>query len=86
MYYNGVVPVRKYGFGFGFGFRVHTNPGQSGVLGSTGSYGWGGAANTVFWIDPSEALFGILMTQIETDELHHVRNLFRTLVYQALID
>jgi CubicO group peptidase (beta-lactamase class C family) len=84
--YNGVIPERVHGFGFGLGFRVTIDPGTSQVMGSLGTYGWGGAANTVFWIDPVEDLAGILMTQIETDQIHSIRNRFRTLVYQALGD
>ena len=31
---------------------------------SIGSYSWGGAAGTLFWIDPEKELIGLLMTQI----------------------
>ena len=42
--------------GFGMGFRVTTSLGQARALSSVGEYGWGGAAQTYFWIDPAEAL------------------------------
>ncbi len=84
--YNGVVNKIVSGFGFGLGFRVMLDPGLTGVMGSPGCHGWGGAANTVFWLDPREALIGILMTQCATAGVHPVRNNFRTLVYQALVD
>ena len=29
-----------------------------------GEFAWGGAANTIFWIDPKEKMFVIWMTQV----------------------
>ncbi len=84
--YNGVINQTVPGFGMGLGVRVMTNPGLTGVMGSMGSYGWGGWANTVLWIDPQEELIEIFMTQCITDNVHPIRNDFRTLVYQALVD
>ena len=74
------------GFGFGLGFRMMLNVGLSGIMGSAGCHGWGGVANTVFWIDPREQLVGILMAQQVASGVHPIRNSFRTLVYQALVD
>jgi hypothetical protein len=34
------------------------------VIDSVGSYGWGGAANTRFWIDPQENLIGLPMLKL----------------------
>jgi len=31
---------------------------------SVGTYGWGGAFCTYFWVDPREELIGIVMTQV----------------------
>ncbi len=82
------LPVRN-GFplsaqGFGLGFSVTVNPALSGEYGSPGTLGWGGAANTNFWIDPQEQLIGILMTQFMPSDTYPVVNDFRTLAYQAL--
>ncbi|MXY55289.1 MAG: beta-lactamase family protein [Gammaproteobacteria bacterium] len=52
------------GFGFGLGFGVNTNPVGSGTLGSLGEYSWGGAAGTVFWVDPVEEMVVIGMIQL----------------------
>ena len=51
---------------------------------SAGSFSWGGAAATIFWIDPQEELVGLLMTQIHNNPypFHHQ---FKVLTYQALI-
>jgi CubicO group peptidase (beta-lactamase class C family) len=74
------------GFGFGLGFSVMMDIAQSGMLGSVGLHGWGGWANTHFWVDPQEQLIGILMLQYVPSGTYPVTNDFRTLVYQALID
>ncbi|MCY3839067.1 MAG: serine hydrolase [Gammaproteobacteria bacterium] len=52
------------GFGFGLGFGVNTSPVGSGTLGSLGEYSWGGAAGTVFWVDPVEEMVVIGMIQL----------------------
>jgi CubicO group peptidase (beta-lactamase class C family) len=39
--------------GFGLTFAVNPGPGKSGEPASEGSYWWGGAAGTSFWIDPN---------------------------------
>lgn len=71
--------------GFGLGVAVTIDPGVSGEIGSAGSYGWGGAAGTRFWIDPEEDLVAIFMTQSVPHQTQ-LGDQFRTLVYQALID
>lgn len=52
------------GLGFGLGFGVITDPASVGVLGSQGEYFWGGAAGTVFWIDPVEDMILVSMIQL----------------------
>ncbi len=52
------------GYRFGLGFRVLADLGQTAHIGSLGSYGWGGAYGTYFWIDPKEDMIGILMIQV----------------------
>jgi len=73
------------GLGFGLGFGVVIDPARTGVINSTGNYGWGGAAATNFWVDPQEELVGIFMTQIMMNVLPHGDE-FRVMTYQALID
>jgi len=36
---------------------------------SAGAFGWGGAAGTVTWTDPKEALAGVIMVQQPTADL-----------------
>ncbi len=52
------------GVGFGLGFSVVTDPAATGTISSQGEYAWGGAAGTIFWIDPEEELVSIAMIQL----------------------
>ncbi len=73
------------GHGFGLGFAVRTSAGMAPFPGSVGSYYWGGAAGTTFWVDPTERLFAVLMVQAPAQREHY-RVLFRDLVYAAVTD
>jgi CubicO group peptidase (beta-lactamase class C family) len=74
------------GVGFGLGVSVTLDPGRQMTLESVGTYGWGGAANTNFWIDPREGVVGILMLQYMPSETYPVVADFRNLAYQAMVD
>jgi CubicO group peptidase (beta-lactamase class C family) len=68
---------------FSLGFAVVGDLGRNGELGSVGSYSWGGAFYTSYWVDPRENLVGVFMSQgrpIDSD----ISEKFTTLVYQAL--
>lgn len=80
----GLSPVR--GCGFGLGVRVLEDVAASQRSGSVGEYGWGGAANTDFWVDPKEEIIGLFMTQFMPSDTYNARRDFRNLVYQALVD
>ncbi|NJD59683.1 MAG: beta-lactamase family protein, partial [Anaerolineae bacterium] len=80
----GITPMP--GMGFGLGYSVMMDVAQSGMMGSVGLHGWGGWANTHFWVDPREQLVGILMMQYIPSGTYQVTNDFRTAVYQAMID
>jgi CubicO group peptidase (beta-lactamase class C family) len=51
------------GVGFGMDYAVHTDPAAAGNPYGAGTYYWGGAAGTWFWIDPKNDLFFIGMIQ-----------------------
>ena len=82
--FEGIEPML--GMGFGLGFGVMLDPAHAGMMGSVGDHGWGGYAETYFWIDPCEELIAILMTQYLPSQTYPIRKEFRTAVYQALID
>jgi CubicO group peptidase (beta-lactamase class C family) len=74
------------GYRFGLGFRVLADVGQSATLGSIGSYGWGGAYGTYFFIDPKEEMFGVLMIQMTSHSHLNIRVDLQSLAEQAIID
>lgn len=65
------------------GFAVVSDLGKRGELGSVGSYSWGGAFYTSYWIDPSENLIGVFMSQVRPAD-SDISKKFSMLVYQAL--
>lgn len=51
------------GVGFGLGFATTLGEVAAGTMGA-GDFYWGGAASTIFWVDPIEDLEVIFMTQL----------------------
>ena len=47
---------------------------------------WGGAASTAFWIDPTEELYAVFMTQLLPSGVFDFRGQLRSLVYGAITD
>ena len=72
------------GVGFGLGFSVMLDPAKSQTISDIGEYGWGGAASTVFFINPKEDMFVIFLTQLLPSSTYQVRRELRSLVYSAL--
>ena len=50
-------------FGFGLGFGVNVTPPSETGFSSLGEYSWGGAAGTVFWVNPVEDIVVVGMIQ-----------------------
>jgi len=69
---------------FGLGFEVISPPGSSLVLLSDGSFGWGGAFGSLYWIDPKEELIVHFVIQLEGGSYGDIRDKFIAVVYQAL--
>jgi CubicO group peptidase (beta-lactamase class C family) len=86
MHFNGVVDQLATGIGYGLGLNVIIDNARLGTMGSAGDYGWGGNAETYFWVSPQEQLVAILLAQCQPSLSYPIRNDFRTLVYQALVD
>ena len=80
------VYIRGAGYGFGLGFGVLTDPSKSPDALSIGTFTWGGADGTIFWIDPVEDLIGILMVQINPYSHFNIRPLYSVVVAQAITD
>jgi len=74
------------GYTFGLGFMVRQGDGIAGVPGSAGEFMWAGYAGTYFWVDPKEEIVGVYMTQAPSPIRAYYRRMFKTLVYQSLVD
>jgi CubicO group peptidase (beta-lactamase class C family) len=80
------LPGRLPGEGYGLSVRVVSDPAARNTFLSKGSFGWSGAYNTHFWVDPKEKIVGILMTQTANLEIRgEVRNDFENAVMQAIV-
>ena len=80
------LPGRLAGEGFGLSVRVVTDPAARNTFVSKGSFGWSGAYNTHFFIDPKERIVGIFMTQVANLQSRgEIRNDFETAVMQAIV-
>ncbi len=73
------------GNGFGLTVAVSSGPAATGVVGSAGEFMWGGAASTTFWVDPSEELAVVFMTQLMPSGTFNFRSQLKSLVYGALL-
>ncbi|MGA7834172.1 MAG: serine hydrolase domain-containing protein [Acidimicrobiales bacterium] len=74
------------GRGFGLSMFVVTDPRKNKSLVTEGSFGWGGAASTIFWVDPLEDLTVAFYTQLLPTGTYPIRREMQQLVYQALVD
>jgi CubicO group peptidase (beta-lactamase class C family) len=75
------------GVGFSIGCGVNINVARTRIPGSLGEYFWGGAASTAFWIDPTEELAVVFMTQVMGSDVRlTLRRDLRTLVYAAMTE
>ena len=79
------------GIGFGLDFAIVMDPAAANTPEGRGSFYWGGAFGTWFWIDPANDVVVVGMMQnvsgsTPTGGSPQVRALSRQLVYQALVD
>ena len=68
---------------FGLGFSIATEISAADSPQSIGTFGWGGAFGTNYWVDPKEKITAQIYTQI-WGKRHNVDEQFKALVYQAL--
>ena len=85
---NMTIPMLKPGFGVGLGVGVYLGTSPDPIMRSPGTFGWGGAAGTTFFVDPCEDLVAICFTQtfghlMMPDNFYQED--FERLVYQSLI-
>lgn len=83
---DGFSETTNDGVGFGLGFASVIDPVIAQAIGSAGEYYWGGAASTLFWIDPTEELVVIHMTQLMPSGTFNFRGQLKSIIYPAIID
>lgn len=71
------------GYGWGLGVRVMLDTGRALQLTNVGELGWAGAASTFFWVDPTEEMIGLVMSQFLGSALPLADDM-RTAAYQML--
>jgi CubicO group peptidase (beta-lactamase class C family) len=83
-----LIPFEPTSTGEGYGLAMSVTVDEQGAntMGSTGDYGWAGAASTYFRIDPKEQMIVISMTQLMPSSYFSYNKDFKNMAYQALID
>ncbi len=71
---------------FGLGFQVMTERGSARTPANEGTYSWGGAFATSYWVDPKEKLVMLFYRQLQGGTHGDVVEKFRALTYQAIAD
>jgi CubicO group peptidase (beta-lactamase class C family) len=74
------------GIGFGLTMAVGLGQAETQAIGSKGDYYWGGAASTIFWIDPAEELVVVFMTQLMPSGSFNFRGQLKSIIYPAIVD
>ncbi len=76
----------RVGQGFGLGFSIVEDVGARGLPGSKGEFGWGGAYHSTYWVDPTEELVVVYLTQLIPAGGLDDHGRLRALIYQAIKD
>lgn len=71
---------------FGLGFSIVTEQGSRLSPNQAGTYAWGGAFSTSYWVDPKEEMVCIIYRQMWGSHVGLTDKAFKPLVYQALND
>jgi len=71
---------------FGLGFQIISEKGSARTPAQAGTYSWGGAFATSYWVDPKEKIVMLFYRQLQGSTHGDVVEKFRALVYQAIND
>ena len=71
---------------FGLGFQVVTERGSARTPAQAGTFSWGGAFATSYWVDPKEKMVMLFYRQLQNTTKGEVVEKFRTLTYAAIND
>lgn len=72
------------GTGFGLGFATTIDPAATMTPSSKGDFFWGGMFSTAFFVDPTENLIMIFMTQLMPSSTYPIRRELKTMIHAAL--
>lgn len=64
MYENKIGELRVGSDGFSYGFQITLENGNQSNGRKTGSLGWGGIFQTIYWMNPADKMSVVLMTQV----------------------
>lgn len=71
---------------FGLGFQVVTERGSARTPSQAGTFSWGGAFATSYWVDPKEKMVFLLYRQLQSSTHGDVGEKFRSMTYAAIND
>ena len=71
---------------FGLGFQVVTERGSARTPAQAGTFSWGGAFATSYWVDPKEKIVMLFYRQLQNTTKGEVVEKFRALTYAAMND
>jgi CubicO group peptidase (beta-lactamase class C family) len=71
---------------FGLGFSVVTDKSSGKTMAQEGTFAWGGAFSTSYWVDPKEKMVYLIYRQMLGSTHGDVGEKFRALVYQSIAD
>ena len=71
---------------FGLGFQIISEKGSGRTPAQAGTFSWGGAFATSYWVDPKEKLVMLFYRQLQGTTHGDLPEKFRDLTYQAIID
>ena len=71
--------------GYGLGFGVRTEE-VAGMPGSLGEYYWSGGSGTFFWVDPSNDMFALYLSQDPSGAKTRVRMIYKAIVHGAIVE
>jgi CubicO group peptidase (beta-lactamase class C family) len=80
---DGFSETTPMGVGFGLGFAMTVDGVRAGSP-SQGDFYWGGAASTIFWVDPVEDLVAIFLTQLTPSSTFNFRGQLKSVIYSAI--
>lgn len=71
---------------FGLGFQIVTDKSSGRTPAQAGTFGWGGAFGTSYWVDPKEKMVLLIYRQMQARTHNEVIEKFRAMAYGAMND